>query len=154
MTRKSLTLPPDIEQDPKLAKQYQVLATLLAELDQKELPSETLAVVNEQIEAVNAFSGTPKARKRQIQKTRNQILKRLEKDLQLVPKNHYRTRWMALGMSVFGLPLGVAFGASLNNMAFLSIGIPIGMAIGLAVGTNMDKKAFEEGRQLDFEPTF
>ena len=54
-------------------------------------------------------------------------------------------------MSAFGIPLGVAFGASLDNMAFLGIGIPIGMAIGMAVGAGMDKKAFEEGRQLNLE---
>jgi len=33
----------------------------------------------------------------------------------------------------------------------LGIGLPIGMAIGVKVGSNMDKKAFNEGRQLDFE---
>lgn len=29
--------------------------------------------------------------------------------------------------------------------------IPIGLAIGMAVGTGMDKKALEEGRQIDLE---
>ena len=33
----------------------------------------------------------------------------------------------------------------------LAIGIGIGMAIGVGVGSSMDKKAFNEGRQLDFE---
>ena len=54
-------------------------------------------------------------------------------------------------MAAFGLPIGAGFGASLQNMAFLGIGLPIGMAIGMAIGTGMDKKAFEEGRQLDLE---
>ena len=36
-------------------------------------------------------------------------------------------------------------------MAFLAIGIPLGMAIGIGLGTGMDKKALEEGRQLDIE---
>ncbi len=79
------------------------------------------------------------------------ILKLIEKEQKLVPKNTYRNRWMAIGMSVFGVPIGVAFGASLGNMAFLAIGIPIGMAIGIGLGTGMDKKALEEGRQLDIE---
>lgn len=75
----------------------------------------------------------------------------LEKEVKLVPKNHYRNRWLALGMAAFGLPMGVVFGISLGNMAFLAIGLPIGMAIGIAVGTGLDKKASEEGRQLDVE---
>ena len=58
---------------------------------------------------------------------------------------------MALGMAAFGVPLGVAFGTSLDDMSFLAIGLPIGMVIGLAVGSGMDKKALEEGRQLDVE---
>jgi hypothetical protein len=36
-------------------------------------------------------------------------------------------------------------------MAFLGIGLPVGMVIGMAVGSGMDKKAFEAGRQLDLE---
>lgn len=51
------------------------------------------------------------------------ILKLIEKELKLVPKNSYRNRWMAIGMSAFGVP----------------------------IGAGMDKKAFEEGRQLDME---
>jgi hypothetical protein len=36
-------------------------------------------------------------------------------------------------------------------MGLLAIGLPIGMGIGIAVGTSMDKKAMNEGRQLDIE---
>ena len=59
--------------------------------------------------------------------------------------------WLALGMSTFGIPIGVAFGLSIGNIALLGAGLPIGMAIGLVVGSKMDKKAFEEGRQLNIE---
>jgi hypothetical protein len=38
---------------------------------------------------------------------------------------------------------------SIKILGFIGIGLPIGMAIGMIVGTNMDKKAFTEGRQLD-----
>ncbi len=58
---------------------------------------------------------------------------------------------MSLGMAAFGLPLGVVFGSSTGNMGLLGIGLPIGMVIGMGVGSKMDKKAFEEGRQLDLE---
>jgi hypothetical protein len=54
---------------------------------------------------------------------------------------------MAIGMAVFGIPLGVVFGMSPGNMAFIGIGLPIG----LGVGSEKDKKAFREDRQLDIE---
>jgi len=37
------------------------------------------------------------------------------------------------------------------HLVILGIGFPIGLALGMAVGTGMDKKAFEEGRQIDLE---
>ncbi len=89
--------------------------------------------------------------RKRIRKSQSNILKLIEKELKLVPKNLYRSRWMAIGMSAFGIPLGVAFGTSLWNMGLLGIGIPIGMVIGMAIGSGMDKKAFEESRQLDLE---
>ena len=47
--------------------------------------------------------------------------------------------------------LGVAFGLSLGNIGLLAIGLPIGMAIGTLVGSKLDKKALESGKQLDIE---
>lgn len=58
---------------------------------------------------------------------------------------------MVLGMPTIGLPIGVAFGASIGNMGLLGIGLPIGMVIGLALGSGMDKKVSKEGRQLNIE---
>lgn len=58
---------------------------------------------------------------------------------------------MALGMSAFGLPFGVVIGLITKNMGLLAIGLPIGMGIGVMVGSKMDKKALEEGRQLNME---
>ena len=64
----------------------------------------------------------------------SQIINLLEKELKLVPKNHYTTTWLALGMTIFGLPIGVVFGSSLGNIGLMAIGLPIGMAIGMGVG--------------------
>jgi hypothetical protein len=79
------------------------------------------------------------------------LIKLIEKEVKLVPKNYYRNLWLTLGMAGFGIPIGVAFGASLGNMAFIGVGLPIGLAFGIALGTGMDKKALAEGRQLDLE---
>jgi hypothetical protein len=121
------------------------------ELRTKELPNETINSINDGIDQINSVSESEKVLRRQINKTQSRIIKLIEKEHKLVTKNHYRNTWLAVGMAAFGIPLGVAFGASLGNMAFLGIGLPIGMAIGIAVGTGMDKKAFEEGRQIDLE---
>jgi hypothetical protein len=75
----------------------------------------------------------------------------IEKKHKIVPINYYRKLWMILGMSVFGIPMGLGVGLSIGNYGMLGIGIGAGMAIGVGVGTSMDKKAFNEGRQLDFE---
>lgn len=86
-----------------------------------------------------------------MKRQQTEILKFVEKELKIVPKNYYRNLWVALGMSAFGLPLGVAFGLSIGNMGLMALGLPIGMAIGVLVGSSMDKKALEQGRQLDIE---
>jgi len=124
---------------------------LVEQLNTKEVPDLLTEWINENIEELNTFSGSEKAKRKLIKKTQSNILTRVEKELQIVPKNLYRNRWMAIGMAVFGIPLGVAFGTSLGNMAFVGIGIPIGMVIGMSVGAAMDKKAQEENRQLDME---
>jgi hypothetical protein len=151
MDIKELKNRPDIDQHKKLYASYTQFEKLLTELRTKELPNETVNSINDGIDQINSVSESEKVLRRQINKTQSHIIKLIEKEHKLVTKNHYRNTWLAVGMAVFGIPLGVAFGASLGNMAFLGIGLPIGMAIGIAVGTGMDKKAFEEGRQIDLE---
>jgi len=36
----------------------------------------------------------------------------------------------------------------------MAIGLPIGLGFGAALGSSMDKKAMEEGRQIDVELKF
>lgn len=151
MDIKELKNRPDIDQHKKLYASYIQFDKLLMELRKKELPNETVNSINDGIDQINSVSESEKVLRRLINKTQSRIIKLIEKEHKLVTKNHYRNTWLAVGMAAFGIPLGVAFGASLGNMAFLGIGLPIGMAIGIAVGTGMDKKAFEEGRQIDLE---
>lgn len=141
----------EIEQHKKLKKKFGDFEKLINELKKRELPSEIIASINMEIDQINSFSGTNKELLKHIQRTQFNLLKMLEKKLKLVTKNHYRNMWMAIGMAAFGIPIGVAFGASLGNMAFLAVGIPIGMAVGIGVGTAMDQKAIENGNQLDLE---
>lgn len=142
---------PEIEKNQKLILAYSQFETLLTELRKKSLPDDMVSSINRGIDRINAISVSEKELRKQIKITQSSILKLLEKSLKLVTKNHYRNTWLALGMVLFGIPLGMAFGILMDNIGLLGIGLPVGMVIGLVVGTGMDKKAIEEGRQLDIE---
>ncbi len=124
---------------------------LLAELKNFDIPDPVTALINEMVDGLNALDGTEKEWLRELRKSQTAILERLEKDLNLSTKHMFRNRWMAMGMSVFGVPIGVSIGAAIGNMAFIGTGIAVGMAIGLAIGESMDKKARAGGRQLNIE---
>jgi hypothetical protein len=136
---------------PKLHKAYTQLNQLLYALKTKMLPSETSNIIDQAINEINAIADSDRLLIKKVKEKQNAIIKLLEKQHKIVPKNYYRNLWMVVGMSAFGLPIGVAFGMSIGNIAMLGIGMPIGMAIGIGVGSSLDKKALEEGRQLDFE---
>lgn len=142
---------PGIDTNVKLKEAYVQFESLLFELRKKDLPEGLVRSINQDIEALNSTSISGEAMRKIIKKTQTKMIKLLEKELKLVPKNYYRNLWLALGMTAFGLPIGVAFGTILGNMAFLGIGLPMGLALGLAIGSGMDNKAFKEGRQLDVE---
>jgi len=141
----------NISENLKASNAYQQLGKLLNALEVKELPTETVALINNEIEQLNSISVIDKYFVKATKEKENRIIKLMEKKHKIVPVNYYRKLWMMLGMSAFGIPLGLVFGLSIGNFGMLGIGLPIGMAIGVKVGSNMDKKAFNEGRQLDFE---
>ena len=140
----------DIGENIKLRNSYTQFGALLAELRKKELPDVVAEYINEEVKSLNELPTGVELIKA-LKKKQTKIIQLTEKQLKVVPKNYYRNIWLALGMSVFGLPLGAAIGLSLGNIGLLAIGLPIGMAMGLAVGISMDKKALNEGRQLDIE---
>ncbi|MFC0875331.1 hypothetical protein ACE01N_01990 [Saccharicrinis sp. FJH2] len=142
---------PDYSGNAKMHKAHLQLNNLLTAMKKKDIPDRIVAIINAETEKINAVKVPGSDFHRKIRAVQTLLIKLLEKELKIVPQNHYRNQWLALGMAAFGIPLGVAFGASLKNMAFIGIGIPIGMAVGMAVGSEMDRKAFKEGRQLDIE---
>jgi len=144
----------NIEADKKLMAQYDFLENLIKELNTKELPLEIINAINRDFEELNSYSGSNKDLLKLLRKKQTEILQLLEKELKLVTKGHYRNLWMSVGMAAFGLPMGVAFGISLGNMAFIGVGLPLGIAIGMAYGTSLDTKAQENGKQLKVEVAF
>lgn len=137
--------------DAKTSQYFDQYQQLLTELNSRPLPENICSSINAATKELNASPLSGKPLLKLLKQKQTESLKLLEKELKLVPKHHYRNQWMLLGMSAFGIPLGVAIGTSIGNMGMLGIGLPIGMAIGMAVGTGMDKKAFDEGRQLQVE---
>ncbi len=137
--------------NPKLAKKQLAFERLTGALARKELPVTIVSAINKEIELINDFYGSDSGLINKLAGAQKRILKMVEKQLKIVPKNHYLNLWMVLGMSAFGVPLGVVWGTTSMNMANLGIGLPIGMAIGIALGGFLDSKAKREGRQLDLE---
>ena len=138
----------DISENQKAHNAYSKLSELLKELEFKNLPSETVSVINDEVEELNSISSSDKQLLKIIKDKENKIIRLIVNKHKIVPANYYRKLWMILGMSSFGIPLGVVFGISIGNLALLGIGMPIGMAIGIGIGSIMDKKANTEGRQL------
>jgi hypothetical protein len=147
----SLTPHLAFESNPKLAKATNNLSTLLTAIELKSIPNKQEQKINEIISGVNNFPGPDPQLIKQIKTAQAAILKILEQELKIVSKNHFQHQWLAIGMAVFGLPMGVVFGLTLGNIALLGIGLPIGMAIGIAVGTAKDKEALEAGKQLEWQ---
>jgi hypothetical protein len=138
---------PDLVDGSKqLQESYNELQKLLLELKGRNLPRAVIDLINTEITRVNDSGFTKKS----IQKATLQVLSILEEELDLVPKSYYRRKWLALGIATFGIPIGVVIGLSLGNIGLLGIGLPIGLVIGIAVGDQKDKKALEEGKQLNF----
>ncbi|SDW65176.1 hypothetical protein [Aequorivita viscosa] len=144
----------NLTENIKLCKVYIQLEELLKELNKKKLSPQVVEHINLEIKELNTSSLTDSRLLKFAKEKRTKIIRLLEKEHKIVPKNYYRNLWLVLGMSAFGLPLGVVFGLMTSNMGLLAIGLPIGMAIGIAVGTKMDNKAQEEGRQLQIEISY
>lgn len=140
-----------LEESDRLKKRFRQFNKLVDEINKVRIPEELEKIFNDMIRGLNQQQLTARLLSINIRRTQIKILKILEKELKIVTKHHYRNTWLAIGMSAFGLPLGVVFGSALGNMAFLGIGLPIGMVIGMAIGTQMDKKAVAENRQLNIQ---
>lgn len=135
--------------DTKLRDLVAQFERLISELNNKDLPAATIGFINKEIEQLSRTAKSGNELRRLLVKNRTAIIKWLEKKHKIVPKYYYRNQWLVLGMVVFGVPIGLALGASNGHTGLLAFGMPIGIAIGLAIGAEKDKKALMEGRQLN-----
>lgn len=137
--------------DEELNKKFIEFKNLVLALKEKELPTEIIAEINNEINLINNFDGNATALLKHYKNSLAGIISLLESRLSIVPKGYYRNKWMAIGIVVFGIILGTSLGVAFNNMAFIALGIPLGVGLGLAIGRVKDKKAFDKGNQLDIE---
>ncbi|WP_139423720.1 hypothetical protein [Chryseobacterium mulctrae] len=107
--------------NPKLNEIYSQFQEILQKLNDKKLPSEAIQYINDIVEQTNSTTLQDKALLKFLKDKQNLIIKYLEKEHKIVPKSYYKKLWL------------------------------IGLGVGAAVGSSMDKKAFEEGRQIDVE---
>ena len=140
-----------IEANKKLFNLYFQFTQLIKELGQKGLPAPLVESINKEINKLNSIDNSAPNLRMSIIKIQTRIIRLLEKEVKIVPKNYYRNIWISLGMAAIGLPLGVVIGLITKNMGLLAVGLPIGLAIGIAVGTALDNKALKEGRQLEID---
>ena len=141
----------NISSDIKLSRIYLQFTELLNELKKKKLSQNIVTIINDSVEHINSSKLMGSQLRKLIKQNQTSILKQTEKEFKIVPRNHYRNLWMLIGFTVFGLPIGIIFGAIIGNIGLLAVGLPIGMAIGATLGLGMDKKACKEGRQLNLE---
>lgn len=140
-----------INKNTKLNNSYNQLQKLIQLLNQRELPEGLVSQINSEVSEINNSALNENSLRNLLRKKQSKIITLVEKELKIVPINYYRNLWLAVGMSAFGLPIGVAIGLSLGNMGLLGLGLPIGIALGVIVGTSLDKKAKDNGKQLDIE---
>ncbi|SFT90756.1 hypothetical protein SAMN05216474_3087 [Lishizhenia tianjinensis] len=130
-------------------QKFQRLQKLVVTLNKYSLSEELVVLINKEIDLLNGIENHPRIFKRQLRVSQNRILSKLERKAKIVTKHHYRNMWLALGLGVFGVPIGVVLSSVLDNSGLIGVGFPFGMLIGIVLGNQMDKKAAAKGNQID-----
>src|SRR5690606_28385074 len=105
----------DLAQTEKLTQEFDSMQKLIDALNEKAIPAGIADSISQQLAPLNHPAIPAPQYTKMLADRRKSILKQVEKELKLVPQKHYLKTWMALGMSAFGLPFGVAFSMMLKN---------------------------------------
>ena len=132
------------ESDKRTLKSLNCLIGVFKELDARQVHPREL---NDELKELKPLLSEP-LKPHPMLKIKSKVLRVLSKKFGFVVKGHYQTLWMVLGMTTFGLPFGMLFGLTMDNMGMFGIGLPIGMTIGIAVGAGLDRKAAAEGKVM------
>lgn len=132
----------------RLVAAYTQFNSLIDGIKKFNLDPALLNDLSGQVERVNQaiLSGT--RIETTLRQSQTKMIQLLAAQAKIVTIGHYRRMWTALGMTAIGLPLGVAFGTAIGNIAWMGVGLPFGLMIGYIMGSNFDTKAKNEGRQI------
>ncbi|SNR17668.1 hypothetical protein [Tenacibaculum jejuense] len=131
-------------------KAFSNLEKTLVALRELEIPLDSVEKINEKITVINSFQENNERKfRRKLLVQKSNIIHLLVKEHGLVPEKYYQNQWFAIGMSTFGIPLGLIFSSAIGNTAFLGFGLPLGMLIGSMIGKQKDEKAKKEGKQIN-----
>lgn len=127
--------------DEKAKKVLKCLIPIFEDMNRRQISTEEVDDLLKRLKSLLMSDLNSK----QLFKLKTALLQHLKQEHGLVTQNYYRNLWMVLGMSVFGMPIGLIFSLAIDNMAFIGTGLAIGMPIGMAIGGAKDKKALENG---------
>jgi hypothetical protein len=137
-----------MDDERRASRSYRRLRTLLSALSERHLPDEVVGALNAEIDRLNSIAETGPVADRVVRRSFIRIVKVVSRKLNLVPQHYHRAVWIGNGIGVFGIPFGVVGGVVVGSMTFLAISIPLGVSLGMLIGTRMDRRAADEGRQL------
>ena len=141
----------EIAEKQPLAKKLNYTAAIFEALASKNVDPHDFEPY---VEQVRKLLSNDQLKSRHIVSFYGKLINFCIKQYGYVPQGYYQNQWMAIGMAAFGLPLGVVFALSIDNMAFMAIGLPIGLPIGMAVGAGIDKEVKAAGKQLEISHDF
>lgn len=136
------------ESEDAIAEQKNKLAAVIDALNQHQLSKEFADSAASTLAPPLASENSPKAIAKSIKTKRLQLLRLANVQMNLSVPGQYRNQWAPLGMTIFGLPIGLALSTANDNLGLLALGLPIGLSLGMAIGNGMDAKAEQAGRQL------
>lgn len=139
---KELTAKEVYHKNEKLSQKVDKLNAALQDLEHKNLPPALHTQIKEEIEALNAFAGTPEEHLAQMKSASSRIAKLLQEELGLYKKGHYQRQG-----ATFGLMLGVL--AWLLNFVSFGVGPLWGLMLGILVGSAKDNQLKKEDKMID-----
>ncbi|OEK07014.1 hypothetical protein [Roseivirga misakiensis] len=134
------------EEKSTTQKVLDTLIKIFRQLEEREIDINT---INQHTTAIHNELKSDALSYGQISKLQTGLTQALLKEHGLSTKGYYQNLWMVLGMSMFGIPLGLIFGLTLGSFAFFALGLPIGMPIGIAIGMQKEKEAQNAGTVLE-----
>lgn len=138
-------------ENSKLSEEFDQLRILFEEIEKFDLSEKIRTQINLKIKKLNTISKSNDKRDILLEVKHNKrwIIKYIHKEIGLVPKNYFSRFWMIIGMSLFGIPIGLALSLATDNFGLIGAGLLVGMVIGLAYGKRLDEKAKNANKQLD-----